>query len=176
LRIGCAVLFLAMLTTGCGADSEPSAVAPQASTAPAKQLVLEPARGKPIIEFTGLVNGGEPISADMASLDALPRQTVTVLEPFVKKSQEFSGVGFADLLDATDAKGTSVTIHALDDYEATLDAAVLREPGVLLATQVDGKAIELDAGGPARLVFPASSETGKDTDLWVWSIDHISVE
>ena len=69
-----------------------------------------------------------------------------------------------------------MTIHALDDYQATLDTAVLREPGVLLATKVDGKDIALKSGGPVRLVFPASSKEGKDTDLWVWSIDQITVK
>jgi hypothetical protein len=26
-----------------------------------------------------------------------------------------------------------------------------------------------------RMVFPASAKIGKDTDQWVWSIDHITV-
>ena len=126
--------------------------------------------------FTGLVNGGQPLAADLASLDALPNQTVTVLEPFLQESITFTGVGFADLLNAARATGESVTLHALDGYEVTFDAAVLQEPGVLLATQADGEHIDLAAGGPVRLVFPASSEAGEDTDLWVWSIDQITVE
>jgi hypothetical protein len=88
----------------------------------------------------------------------------------------FTGVGFADLLTAAKATGKSVTIHALDDFEATLDVAVLREAGVLLATRADGKLLELKAGGPVRLVFPPSSKAGKDTNLWVWSIDQITVK
>lgn len=166
---------MGVLVVGCGTDTEPTAVAPQA-TAAKVPLVLEPAKGKPIVMFKGLVNGGQSISADLASLNALPRQTLTVDEPFEKKSMTFTGVGFADLLTAAKATGKSVTIHALDDYEATFAATALREPGVLLATRVDGKAIEVSSGGPVRLVFPASSETGKDTDLWVWSIDQITVE
>jgi len=128
------------------------------------------------VTFSGLVNGGQPLTADLASLDALPNQTLTVVEPFVKQSITFTGVGFADLLNATQATGQSITLHALDDYEVTLDFAVLAEPGVMLATQADGKPIDGASGGPVRLVFPASSESGKDTDLWVWSIDHITVE
>ena len=123
-----------------------------------------------------MVNGGQPLSADLASINALPMQTLTVVEPFLKETMTFTGVAFADLLTAARATGNSVTIHALDDYEATLDTAVLREPGVLLATRVDGEDIEVSSGGPVRLVFPPSSETGKDSDLWVWSIDQITVE
>jgi hypothetical protein len=165
-----------MLSVGCGVSTEPSADAPQVSSAPRKHLVLKPATARPIVAFTGRVNAGHPISADMASLNALPSQTLTVYEPFVKKSQTFSGVPFADLLDAAGASGTSVTIHALDDYKATMKISVLRKPGVLLATRVGGKPIALDSGGPVRLVFPATSKAGKDSDLWVWSIDHITVE
>jgi len=173
-------LLLGALLSGCGSDAEPgSAPPPTASTASRAagvRLDLKAATGTPVVRFTGRVNDGTPLSVDLASLNALPAQDLTVFEPFVKKSMTFTGVRFADLLDAAHATGTSVTIHALDDYEATLTSSVLRTQGALLATGVDGKAIGLDAGGPVRLVFPASSTTGKDTDLWVWSIDKITVE
>ena len=164
------------LVVGCGVDTDPVAVAPQVGEAAKAQLVFEPAVGKPIVKFEGLVNDGKPVSADLASFDALPKQTLKVVEPFVKKSMTFTGVSFADLLNAAQATGRSVTVHALDDYEVTFKVAVLRDQGALLATAVGGKAIEMSAGGPVRLVFPASSKAGKDSDLWVWSIDKITVE
>jgi len=151
-------------------------VAPKASEAPKVQLALKPAVSKPVIEFKGLVNGGKPVAVDMASLDALPKQSLTIVEPFVKKSMTFTGVSFADLLTAAKATGKSVNLHALDDFEATLSVAVLREAGVLLATRADGKPLELKSGGPVRLVFPKSSTAGKDTNNWVWSIDQITVK
>ena len=170
------VALVAALVAGCGAASEPAAVAPQVDGASTVQLAFAPAEGKPIVMLEGLVNGGKPMPADMASFNALPKQTLTVTEPFVKKSMTFTGVAFADLLNAAQATGTSVTVHALDDYEVTYKAALLRDQGVLLATRVDGKAIEVASGGPVRMVFPGTSKAGKDTDLWVWSIDKITVE
>lgn len=143
--------------------------------APASVLVLKPAAGPSILTLTGLVNGGRPLAVDLASFDALPAQRLTIIEPFVKKSMTFTGVSFADVLTSAKATGRSVTIHALDDFKATVNVAVLREPGVLLATRVNGKAIALKSGGPVRLVFPPSSVEGKDTNLWVWSIDQITV-
>ena len=168
-------VLASLLAAGCGASAPPTAATPQTVQASA-QLVLKPATGQPIVTFTGLVNGGQPLAADLASLNALPSQTLTIVEPFMMQSMTFTGVGFADLLNAANATGQSITLHALDDYEVTLDAAVLQEPGVMLATQADGKPIDGASGGPVRLVFPASSESGKDTDLWVWSIDQITVE
>ncbi len=175
LRLVSVVVGLGMLAVGCGGNTQASPVSSPASIAPHARLVLKPATGKPVITFTGRVNSGRPVSADLASLNALPSRSMTVFEPFVKKRQSFSGVSFADVLEAVGATGTSVTIHALDDYETTLTAKELRDSGVLLATRLDGKAIELAAGGPVRMVFPASSKISQDTDQWVWSIDHISV-
>jgi hypothetical protein len=175
LRLVPVVLALGALTLGCQGNIDPAPVSSHASSSPHAQLVLKPATGKPLITLTGRVHGGRPLAVDMASFNALPTQTMTVFEPFVKKRQTFSGVSFADLLEAADARGSSVTIHALDDYETTMTAKVLRDSGVLLATRVDGSAIALDAGGPVRMVFPASAKIGKDTDLWVWSIDHITL-
>jgi hypothetical protein len=175
LRLASVAVLVSLLAAGCGAAVDPTAATPQVSEASA-ELVLRPATGKPIVAFSGLVNGGQPLTADLASLNALPSQTLTVVEPFVMKSITFTGVGFADLLNAAKATGQSITLHALDDYEVTLDAAVLQEPGVMLATRADGKPIDVADGGPVRLVFPASSDSGKDTGLWVWSIDTITVE
>jgi len=177
LSVGALVgALLGALLVGCGVDTEPAAVAPQVGGASTKQLAFEPAKGRPIVVLDGLVNGGEPMRADMASFNALPKQTLKVVEPFVKKSMTFTGVAFADVLNAAKGTGTSVTVHALDDYEVTFKVATLRDQGALLATRVDGEAIDVSEGGPVRLVFPASSKAGKDTDLWVWSIDKITVE
>jgi hypothetical protein len=173
-RIASVAVLVSLLTSACGTAAPPTATS-QVSEVRA-QLVLQPAMGEPIVTFTGLVNGGQSLAIDLASLDALPSQTLTIVEPFVMQTVTFTGVGFADLLDAVKSPGQSITLHALDDYEVTLDAAVLQEPGVMLATEADGKPIDVASGGPVRLVFPASSESGKDTDLWVWSIDQITVE
>jgi hypothetical protein len=167
---------VSVLCAGCGAGAKPAAEAPRASEIPKTQLVLKPAPGKPIVKFEGLVNGGRPLAVDLASFDALPTQRMTVVEPFVKKSMTFTGVGFADLLTAAKATGNSITIHALDDFAQTLSAAQLREAGVLLATRANGKVIDVKSGGPVRLVFPPSAEAGKNTDHWVWSIDQIIVK
>jgi hypothetical protein len=174
-RLAAVAVLVGVLGAGCGSSTEPAAVAPKAGEAPKVQLALTPGPGKPIVTFEGLVNGGKPIAVDLASFDALPKQSLTIMEPFVKKSMTFTGVGFGDLLTAAKATGKSVNIHAVDDFEATLSVAVLREAGVLLATRADGKLMEVKSGGPVRLVFPPTSEAGKDTNNWVWSIDQITV-
>lgn len=161
---------------GCAGDAESQGDLAPAAQKPRTDLVLEEAVAEPLVKFTGLVNGGTAVSADLASFDALPQQTLTTYEPFLKKDVTFTGVGFADLLDAAEATGSSVTVHALDDYERTMNVAVLREAGVLLATRQAGQKIPIPEGGPVRLVFPDGSKGGANPDLWVWSVDRITVK
>ena len=175
-RLLLSAAVIGVLAAGCGTAAQPGAIAPQADQVSRVRLVLKPATGKPVVKIRGLVNGGRPVAVDLASLNALPKHKLTVVEPFLKKSMTFTGVSFADLLTAAKATGTSVTMHALDDYQATLKTSVLRDQGVLLATQVGGKDIELKSGGPVRMVFPASSKAGRDSDLWVWSVDQITLK
>lgn len=177
LASGALAVAATLLGTGCSADGDQTAaaVAP-AQDEPRSDLTIEPAAGDSVVRFTGLVNSGEPLEVDLAGLDTLPQQTLTTYEPFVKSDVTFSGVSFADLLDAAGATGDAVLVHALDDYERTLDVDVLREPGVLLATREDGEEIPIPNGGPVRLVFPKDSEAGADPDLWVWSVDRLTVK
>ena len=172
-----ALAVTTLVGAGCSADGDPSsaAIAP-ANDEPRADLTLAPAAGDPVLRFTGRVNAGEPLEVDLAGLDALPQQTLTTYEPFVKQDVTFTGVSFADLLDAAGASGGAVLVHALDDYERTLDVDVLREPGVLLATREAGEEIPIPNGGPVRLVFPDDSEAGADPDLWVWSVDRLTVK
>lgn len=161
---------------GCAADAQSKDSPAPAAQEPRTDLQLQEAVAEPLVTFTGLVNDDTPVSADLASFDALPQQTLTTYEPFVKKSVTFTGVGFADLLDAAGATGDSVIVHALDDYQRRLDVAVLREPGVLLATREEGQEIPVSKGGPVRLIFPDGSDIGTDPSLWVWSVDRITVK
>lgn len=169
-----ALTALTLVGTGCSSeDPAPTAAAPAAE--PRVDLTLAPATEDPVLRFTGEVGTREPLEVDLAGLDQLPQQTLTTYEPFLKTDVTFSGVAFADLLDAAGATGDSVLVHALDDYERTLGVDVLREPGVLLATREDGEEIPIAEGGPVRLVFPEGSEAGANPDLWVWSVDQLTV-
>lgn len=175
LAMASALALTALLGTACTADGGRSATAAVPTERPRADLTLAPAEAEPVLRLTGLVGTGRPLEVDLAGLDALPQQALTTYEPFLKTTVTFNGVSFADLLDAAGATGDKVLVHALDDYERTIPTAALREPGVLLATREAGEEIPISEGGPVRLVFPEDSTTGADPDLWVWSVDRLSV-
>lgn len=170
-----ALALMATLGAGCSTDGDSTDTA-AGQARPRTDLTITPATGDPLVTFTGLVNAGKPLVVDLAALDALPQQTITTYEPFLKTDVTFSGVSFSDLLGAAGATGGAVLVHALDDYERTIGTDVLRRPGVLLATREAGEEIPIRNGGPVRLVFLHGSPSGADPDLWVWSVDRLTVK
>ena len=177
-----AMVALAVALVGCSdrdaretTRAAPTAVGIIASPAP----VPTPA-GKPVLTITGAVtnyNDDSAVVFDLPTLNAMATVAALIYEPFVKKDVKFTGVPMADLLARAgiSAAATTVRLHALDDYKVEFKVADFADRGILLATKVDGAGIAVDAGGPIRLVFPAGSAAGKNRDLWIWSIDSITV-
>jgi hypothetical protein len=180
--VGVAVLAAAL--AGCG-SSTPSTSGgatattsrPVASTTP--QAVPKPA-GKTVLRMEGALtrhNVGRSVAFDQKTLDAMATSTATIFEPFVKKDIRFTGIPMSDLLTRAGVQdgATKVQMHALDDYKVEFKVSDMMAPGVLLATKADGAAIPIGKGGPIRLVFPPDSAAGKNKDVWIWSIDSMTI-
>ncbi len=136
--------------------------------------------GKPVLTVKGAVtnrNDGGAVVFDLRTLGTMATVTTSTYEPFVKKDMTFTGVPMADLLARAGiaAGATKVRMHALDDYQVELRVADLADRRVLLATKADGASIPVRKGGPIRLVFPPGSSVGRNQDLWIWSVDSITV-
>lgn len=121
---------------------------------------------------------GDRVAFDLATIEQLRRVQTTVFEPFLEEDVEFSGVVLWDLLEAAGATGDSedATLTALDDYEVELSLATLRSEPILLATRSSGDMIPVEEGGPTRVVFPAGTSQGDNSNLWIWSVEEIVVE
>src|SRR6266540_2102812 len=125
----------------------------------------------------GRADVGRSLAFDQKTLDAMATSTATIFEPFVKKDIRFTGIPMSDLLTRAGVAptATKVNMHALDDYKVEFKVPDLMAPGVLLATRADGAAIPIGKGGPIRLVFPPGSTAGKNKDVWIWSIDSMTI-
>ncbi len=176
------VLALAAALAGCGGRDarEATPATPTTVRAAAPPKPVPAPVSKPVLTLKGAVtngNDGAAVVFDLRALDAMATATTQTHEPFVKKDITFTGVPMADLFAragiAPDA--TKVRMHALDDYQVELRVADLADRGVLLATKADGAAIPVGKGGPIRLIFPPDSTVGKNRDLWIWSIDSMTV-
>jgi hypothetical protein len=172
-------LALGAVLAGCG-GREASSVTPTTVGAVSPPAPVPAPVGKPVLTLKGAVtnrNDGAAVVFDLRTLEAMATATLSTFEPFVKKDMTFTGVPMADLLArAGIASGaTRVRLQALDDYKVELSVADFADRRVLLATKADGASIPVAKGGPIRLVFPADSTVGKNRDLWIWSVDAMTV-
>jgi hypothetical protein len=175
-------LALALALAGCGGSDEAAAGTPAGAIIPGTTaLVPVPApSGRPVLTINGAVsnhNEGDAVAFDLPALDAMATVTTRIHEPFVQKDLTFTGVPMITLVTRAGIATTATTLrlHALDDYKVELTVADIADPGVLLATKVDGTRIPVSAGGPIRLIFPPGSALGRNKDMWIWSIDSITV-
>ncbi|HEX6675017.1 MAG TPA: molybdopterin-dependent oxidoreductase [Actinomycetes bacterium] len=180
--IGVAVLAAAL--AGCGSSTPNSpAGAPATTTKPVtstRPAAVPKPVGKTVLRMEGALNRhnvGTSLAFDQKTLDAMATSTATLFEPFVKRDIRFTGIPMSDLLTRAGVAPTAKTVHmhALDDYKVEFKVSDLMAPGVLLATKADGAAIPIGKGGPIRLVFPPDSAAGKNKDVWIWSIDSMTI-
>jgi DMSO/TMAO reductase YedYZ molybdopterin-dependent catalytic subunit len=179
--VGATVLAVAL--AGCGSSTPKTSAGATATTRPvttAKPAPVPKPRGRTVLRMDGAVNSlnvGRSVAFDQPTLDAIATSTATIFEPFVKHYIRFTGIPMSDLLSRAGVAPTASTVHmhALDDYKVDFKLADLMVPGVLLATKADGTTIPTGKGGPIRLVFPPDSAAGRNKDVWIWSIDSMTI-
>lgn len=178
------IVMLAAIAVAAGACSgQPAARTAAAGAVPSpvpSPVRLPPSPAQPVLTVTGrITNQNDTRGAlfDVSDLESMPTRTMEVHEPFLKKRVTFSGVDMADVLAAVGIEPGARTAHltALDDYQVDLDLAMLGTDGILLATRDSGAPIQIDEGGPIRLIFPDGHATGANSDLWIWSIGSIDI-
>jgi hypothetical protein len=185
-RTAAAVVGVAVLTValaGCGSSTPKGSAGATATTRPvasAKPAAVPKPAGKTVLRLDGALNShnvGTSLAFDKRTLDAMATSTATIFEPFVKHDIRFTGIPMSDLLTRAGVAPTATTVHmhALDDYKVEFKLTDLMAPGVLLATKADGAAIPIGKGGPIRLVFPPDSAAGRNKDVWIWSIDSMTI-
>jgi hypothetical protein len=185
-RAAAAVVGVAVLTAalaGCGPSTPKSSAGAAATTGPvatARPVPVPKPAGKTVLRMDGALNShnvGKSLAFDQRTLDAMATSTATIFEPFVKHDIRFTGIPMSYLLTRAGVAPTATTVHmhALDDYKVAFKLADLMAPGVLLATKADGATIPIGKGGPIRLVFPPDSAAGRNKDVWIWSVDSMTI-
>ena len=88
------------------------------------------------------------------------------------KEYEFTGVTLADLMAiAGVTECTTISVRSSDGWEAVVDAADAQNYKIMITDgYVGGKEIPADAGGPIKMVFPATEypELNDKYDTWAW--------
>ena len=116
---------------------------------------------------------------DRAMLESLDQQSVTLQAPNWPGPIRFEGPWLADVLEAVDAAGESVTVVALDGYAVEIGPDELAAQDWLLAIARGGEPLGIGQRGPTWLVYErkdGQAPTHDDEARWPWSVFYIEIE
>lgn len=138
--------------------------------------------GEVLLTVTGAIdntNAEGALALDAALLASLPQHSFTTSTIWTEGTASYSGVLLRDLLAAAGAKGATVTLTALNDYQISMPAADALADGPLLATLVDGEPMSVREKGPVWMLFPyddvAAYRTEQTYARSIWQLNRIEI-
>ena len=135
---------------------------------------------RPILEITGKV-ASPPVQLDLAALQHLPQQSFKTNTPWTREPHTYSGPLLRDVLALAGAQG-AVTIKAiaLNDYQISIPAEDAAKLGVIVAHQIDGKAIPVRERGPLFVIYPFDSASELRSTRYyersIWQLKSMRIE
>jgi hypothetical protein len=112
--------------------------------------------GKVVLTISGLIsntNNGDKAEFDMPMIEALGTQSFTTKTPWYKDPVTFTGVPMSKLMETVGAKGTSLTVTALNDYATDVPVEDFKAHPVILALKRDGNYMPVRDKGPLFIVY-----------------------
>ncbi|MGK7864276.1 molybdopterin-dependent oxidoreductase [Falsiroseomonas sp. E2-1-a4] len=137
------------------------------------------AQPRPILRVTGRIDGADR-DFSLESLEALGMVDLATRTTWTGPDVlHFSGVPLATLLRACGATGSSLRIHALNDYAVNVPVTDADRNAALLATRQGGVPLRVRDRGPIWLIYPWSARPELDVPVFrdraVWQIRQIDV-
>ena len=151
---------------------------------PSRVEILPSPTGKIILKVSGLIahyNGRDgEVSFDRAMLEAIGMQSLTTHTYKSSKAHTYRGILMRDLLDYVGAHGKELTLFSLDGYVVSVPIREYRDFDILLAMEMDGKALTVRRRGPTRIIYPLDQQpelgTGKYPKRMVWQLERLQVQ
>jgi hypothetical protein len=169
---GVALLAVAVLS-GCAGSGVPVQTPSASATNPYGGFKVDNPKDTDVVLT---VSGAKSVDYTMGQLKDMADQSVTIVEPFVKKRQSFSGIAIQALLESAGVQPKDkVDTVALNEYEFADTAANFEAAGAIIAVSRDNQPIPMDEGGPIRLVFDTNSKYFSYLDAWNWSLRTLKV-
>lgn len=155
-----------------------SAVMALACFAAFAQVAPRPA-ARPILEVTGKVTA--PVQLDLAALQRLPQQSFTTNSPWTREAHTYTGPLLRDVLALAGAQNpVTIKATALNDYQISIPAEDAAKLGVIVAHQIDGKAIPVRERGPLFVIYPFDSAAELRSTRYyersIWQLKSIRLE
>ncbi len=139
-----------------------------------------PTAARPILEITGKVSPA-PVQLDMAALQRLPQKSFTTNSPWTREPHTYSGPLLRDVLALAGAQNpVTIKAVALNDYQISIPAEDAAKLDVIVAHQIDGKAIPVRERGPLFVIYPFDSSTELRSTRYyersIWQLKAMRIE
>jgi hypothetical protein len=168
-----ASIALVMLIGSAGCSEQPEATPTTIEENPYGGFPIDaPASDEVVLTITG------PQSRDYTMGELIDQATlnVTILEPFVQRTETFQAIPLSDLFEQNGLKpDDQVTTIALNDYRYTDSVQAFTSSEGMLAVGRDGAPIPMDEGGPIRIIFPEGTPYFTFLDAWNWSLRSLEI-
>lgn len=143
---------------------------------------LDAPKGEVVLTVTGGVtetNAGNTATFDMDMLNALAGRTGKMQTPWTEGDVEFTGPFLREILKAAGAKGTKLSVKALNDYSAEVPMEDAETLDTILANKMNGELMSVRDKGPLMLVYPFDLDSNLYNEKYfgrsVWQIKEIEV-
>lgn len=126
-----------------------------------RAATLPQPQGKVVLIVTGAIantNKGEAAEFDMPMVEAIGVESFTTKTPWYHDPVTFSGVRMSRLMEFVGAKGTSLTVTALNDYATDIPIEDFKKYQVILASKRDGNYMPVRDKGPLFIVYNYDSD------------------
>ncbi|HSH05210.1 MAG TPA: molybdopterin-dependent oxidoreductase [Anaerolineae bacterium] len=180
--------FMLLFVVGCGADGGDDAdlgyeVIAAGEIGAGDEVPMS--TGEPVLTVSGDIgstNEADLLVLDMETLEKMRLVSYTLVDPFLETEVTYSGVLMSDLVEMLEIGDGATMIHmtALDDYAVDISLADIEKWPIMLATKVDGEYLDIEAGGPIRIIYPYHVSDELDpveyNPLWIWQIETMEVK
>lgn len=149
---------------------------------PARAQALGAPTGRVILTISGNIgvrNAGETAAFDREMLEALGMTRITTATPWHQGRVTFEGPPMARLLDRVQARGETLAVTALNDYQTEIPIADFARFGVILALKRDGEYMPVRDRGPLFIIYPYDSNPELQSRLYysrsAWQVARMTV-
>ncbi|RUP24879.1 MAG: hypothetical protein EKK45_22625 [Curvibacter sp.] len=139
--------------------------------------------GPVVLTLSGRVgqpNQGAQAVFDLAMLAAFTQRRFSVKTPWDPRPVSFEGPLLRDVLKAAEARGSRLTLAAVNDYKVEVPMEDLEHWDVVLALKMNGQAIPTRTKGPLFVVYPFDLAQGALLEQFrnrsIWQLVSIQID
>lgn len=130
------------------------------------------------VQFISPGNKVETLTLD--EIEAMGLDRVETTTTWTDGKQVFEGVLLSRLVERFGGESTTIVVRAINDYEAEIDVAEVRQYDVLLAVRQNGERMTVREKGPGWIVYPRDDHDEladeRHNFKWVWQVGSIAFQ